>query len=283
MISLSSTATMLRALACARHVTFSSYILRPGPVEKALEDAAKRGAHVQVTLDGYLWGGTAQMADGNRESVRLLKNAGADVRVVHRTKDDGPGLHMKAAVCDGVAFLDDCNWNMSGDTVICDDTHTHVRAIREAALERDGSSVGRLSLTKADALRAQAELLESARVKSVDIETEFLGASTLSARLRSLARHGVRCRVVVSERAMRTDERTRLEAASLERDGVRVRTARSSEKFVIAGDSACVGSADATSTYRDPDQIEWSVRTNRPSVVRRLKERFDARWRQSAI
>jgi phosphatidylserine/phosphatidylglycerophosphate/cardiolipin synthase-like enzyme len=281
MVSLSSTADMLRAVRSARNITFSAYVLRPGPVEQALEAAAKRGAHVRVRLDGYLWGGTKSMSASNRQSVRALRAAGADARLVHREDGDGPGLHIKAAVCDGVAFLDDCNWNLAGDTVLRDTAQSHVSAVRRAALQRDVAPAGSLSLTKADALQSEAAALERARSKNLEVETESLHVSAVSGALRRLAQQGMRCRVLVSERALRSDRKMQREIASLERAGVDVRATRSSEKFAIAGDRVCIGSADATSTNHDADRIEWCIRTAKPSIVRELKARFAERWRAS--
>lgn len=275
---------MLAALRSARTVTFSSYLLRPGPVEQALGAAAERGADVKVHLDGYLWGGTPAMTQANRHAVEALRRAGADVQVVHRSDGDGPGLHLKAAVCDGIAYLDDCNWNMSGDTVVRDDARSHVRAIRKAALAQDVAPAGALALTKADALAAESAVLgHAARRDELDVETEALHRSPISGALRKLAKAGVRCRLLVSARAVRSDEQTRASVASLKNAGVEVRVVRSSEKLAICGTShAWVGSADATSTYYDGDRIDWGLRSDTPSIVRGLKARFNAHWDQAA-
>lgn len=278
---LASTARMLCALRSARSVTFSAYVLRPGPVERALEAAAGRGARVQVRLDGYLWGGSRAMAEANRDVVRALRRAGADARLVHLADADGPGLHMKAAVCDGRAFLDDCNWNMTGDTVVRDDTPADVRAIRNAALQRDVPMAGNLRLTKADALAGEAAVLR-AHVKKAVVETEALHSSSISSALRKLAQAGAHCRLLVSEREAAHDKQTQRMMASLKKAGVDVRTVRSSEKLAVAGASrAWVGSADATSTYYDGDRIDWGLGTRAPHLVRALQARFNSHWKSA--
>src|SRR5690349_1088766 len=101
MISLSSTPAMLAAMHTAKDITFSSYFLRPGDeVEHQLLDAVSRGAHVTVRLNGYFYNGPKRLLDWNKQAVRDLTDARADVKMVHLRDGDGPMLHLKAAVCD---------------------------------------------------------------------------------------------------------------------------------------------------------------------------------------
>jgi hypothetical protein len=253
------------------------------PVEQALEAAAQRGARVQVRLDGYLWGGTAAMYAANARAFVGLRLAGADVQIVHLRAGDGPGLHMKAAVCDGVAFLDDCNWNGDNDTVLMDADAAQVRAIRRAALQHDVAAVGALSLDKRDALRDEAGMIRRAkRGEAVNVESEALHPSAVTGALREAAKAGARCRVLISEYSFKTNAKTRAEAASLEKAGVFVRAVGSSEKLAVVGARhAWVGSADATSTWLDGDRIEWSVHSASPPIVRGLAAHFRAHWKDS--
>jgi hypothetical protein len=283
-VRLSSTAAVLQALHRARQVTFSSYILHPGDVENALVAAAKRGARVHVRLDGDLFGGSAQMHKDNVNAVKALRSAGADAKLVHMTDAEGPSLHMKAAVCDGVAFLDDANWNGWNDMVIRDTDSAHVRAIRRAALQNDHAPVGTLSLTKKDALLSEARVIGHAkRGDVVDVETEELHACAVTSALRKAAGAGARCRVLVSEFAARKDPGTQASAASLKKAGIDVRMVRSSEKLAVtAGSRAWIGCADATSIYRNEGRIEWSLTRVPPAVVHAVRKRFDAHWDASA-
>lgn len=283
MISVSSTAEMLEALRTAREVTFSAYLLRPGPVADGLKQAARRGADVQVRADGNLYGDCAARTPESRKVLRELRTAGVHALFVHCGKDGGPGLHMKAVVCDGVAFLDDCNWGRGGDTIVRDDTPSHVRAIREAALRRDARSIGVLAMNKFDALGAEARVLHGRRhVREIDVETEDLGGSPASHALRALIAKGIACRVLVSERAFNTYPGTHKAALSLRKAGADVRTVPASEKIAIAGSRAWIGSANATSTHYNGRDVDWSLTCKNAAVVRALKHRFNAHWRESA-
>jgi phosphatidylserine/phosphatidylglycerophosphate/cardiolipin synthase-like enzyme len=274
---------MLEALRSARHITFSAWFLRDGPVLRELEDAAGRGADVRVRLDGFLWGAKPELAAGNRRAVKALRAAGADASIVHKTASDGPDLHLKAAVCDGRAYLDDCNWNMSGDTVVRDTTPSHVRALEQAASWHDTARTGPLSLTKGDALDAEHRTLAYVpHCGEAVVETEDLHRSAVTSALRNLAAHHVRCRVLVSANALKRDPKTRQTALSLQKAGVDVRSTQSSEKLAVLGTKrAWIGSAQATSTYLDADEIDWSLTRTNANFVRTLHARFDSHWRAS--
>lgn len=283
MIAASSTGAMLDALRAARHVTFSTWFLHDGPVERALVAAAKRGAGVHVRLDGYLYGGTRAMMQANRTAVRTLRAAGADAALVHRTDCDGPDLHLKAAVCDGVAYLDDRNWNGAGDTVLRDGNPRHVRAIRQAAAWHDCDRAGSLSLTKTDALEDERRVLAYApHCREADVESELLHPSAVTSALRKLAARGVHCRVLISARTFASDAATRATVRSLQQVGIDVRSAPSSEKLAILGRTrAWIGSAQATATRYDGDEIDWSLHGSDARFVRLVRARFNAHWRDS--
>jgi hypothetical protein len=244
---------MLDAMKTARRVTFCAYFLKPGPVERSLEDAARHGAEVHVRADGDLYGDCKAKMPASRAAIRALQRLHADAAFVHTSDDDAPGLHMKAAVCDGVAFLDDCNWSRGGDTVIRDDKPSHVRAICSAILERAAPPAGGLCLTKASALDAERRMLQHPR-----------------------------CRVLVSERSFKSHRATHDAAVSLQKAGVDVRIAKASEKLAVAGERGWVGSANATTSNFNGADIDWSLTTNDARTVRALKRRFDARWRDAA-
>lgn len=282
MISVSSTAEMLGALQRAREVTFAAYFLKPGPVADGLLRAARRGAAVKVRADGELYGDCRSKMPGSRALLDALHKAGADARLVHRSDRDGPGLHIKAVVCDGVAFLDDCNWNRGGDTVVRDDSPSHVRAIRDAMLQRDGGRHRTLALSKACALYAEARVLGARpHPREVRVETEDLGGSPVSQRLRDLIAKGVRCRVLVSERAFKQYAGTHEAALSLQKAGADVRMIPASEKIAVAGAHGWIGSANATSTHPNGRDVDWSITTADARFTRELKHRFDAHWRES--
>jgi phosphatidylserine/phosphatidylglycerophosphate/cardiolipin synthase-like enzyme len=269
---------MLAALKSARRIDFCSYFLPSRRVEQALEAAARRGAEVHVHLEGRLFHGTATMKARNRDALRRLRAAHADARCVDRTASTGPELHMKAAVCDGVAYLDDCNWN-ADDAVIRDDRAGDVRAIRNAA---DYASFGgrpALALNKRRALELEAAVLLRSHAKHIDVETESLQSSAVSSALRTLAGKGVTCRLLVSTYELRQMRPT---LASLEEIGVQVRAVSASEKLAIADHArAWIGSANATSPYYNGDCIDWGLRTTDAHIVRSLQSRFNANWRHA--
>lgn len=280
MIAVASTAAMLRAMRTAHEVTLSSYVLPPGPVERGLEDAARRGARVTVRLNGYFYGGRSWMLQANESAVRRLKRLHADAAIVHRRDRDGACLHLKAAVCDGVAFLDDCNWRADGrDTILRDDGPAAVGAIRRAASGDVRAAARGIALDKASALSAEAALLRASR-GPVDVEAESIGFWSVYSALKRLAQHGAACRLLISKYG--ATGKSGHAAALLARAGVRVRVAPSDEKFAVAGGTAWIGSANPTSAFLDGDEVEWGIRTRRADVVNALASRFNAAWKAAS-
>ncbi len=281
MVAPSSTARMLESMRTARSVTFSAYVLWPGKIEQALAHAADRGARVTVRLNGYFGAhaGTAAMLRDNQRAVRALRRAGADARIVHRSRSDGPALHLKAAVCDAVAFLDDRNWAGSCNTVVCDEKPADVRAIRTAAAY--GSAHCRqVQLDKRSALKSEATLLRTSRGDRVEVVTESIGYSSVYNALKILAQSSVKPRLLISRQDLRTDLH---QAQCLEDAGVRVRVASGCEKFAVTAGHGCwTGSANATSPYYNGDQIDWGARTGDARMVQMLRTRFNAQWHASA-
>jgi HKD family nuclease len=115
----------------------------------------------------------------------------------------------------------------------------------------------------------------------VDLETEELGSSVVSKTLRQLASAGVRCRVLVSERAYKGQAATHTAAVSLQKAGVDVRTVRSSEKFETDGDRVWIGSTNATSPHFDADCIEWSLTSSNKYIAHAVQARFNANWQHA--
>ncbi|HEY9179495.1 MAG TPA: phospholipase D-like domain-containing protein, partial [Candidatus Baltobacteraceae bacterium] len=182
------------------------------------------------------------------------------------------------AVCDRVAYLDDCNWN-SADTVIRDDNPAHVRAIRRAVLGGGPARAGSLALRKDVALKGEAKVIAHA-AREADVETETLGASVVSGALRRLAKAGVHCRLLVSQWCA-DDDLGRKRIASLEKDGVQVRAVKSGEKLAVAGNRAWAGSANATSSFKKCNYIDWGLSTRDPRIVRDLHARFTEHWNEA--
>ncbi|HET9095100.1 MAG TPA: phospholipase D-like domain-containing protein [Candidatus Baltobacteraceae bacterium] len=286
MIRTASASDVLCAIEHAHTVLLSAYVLRPGQLLDALEGAARRGARVTVRLEGRPYAGSDQneasrLAAQNLDAVAALGAAGGDAAMVDTSNADGPPLHLKAAVCDGVAYLDDRNWPDDGaDTILRDGFPRDVAAIEGALLRTQAPPVKWFWSNKAQALAGETRLLYSARhARQVDVESESFGRDGAYAALKALTAAGVHCRLLVARRDVNPKSQQALE--ELERDGVHVRTGDFDEKMAIVdGARAWTGSANATYGY--PDQLDWGVRTDSPEVVRVLESHFNAHWNESS-
>ncbi len=267
----------------ARSVLLTAYVLRPGHILDALEEAARHGASVVVRLEGHPYGDTGgELSAANKRAARELRRLGADAKLVDTNARNGPALHMKAAVCDGVAYLDDRNWPDRSDTIVRDDFRGDVSAIGSAVLSGRADRTPEFSTDKRDALWSERRLLTSAHnAKRVDVESESFGfASGVYGALKTLAESGVPCRLIVSRRDLNDSSRRAL--AALAQAGVAVRVSDSDEKMAIVdGTRGWVGSANATSAFANGDQIDWGLRTDAPDVLRHLTRRFATTWNKS--
>ncbi len=279
MVTLSSQGLLLRALGRAKEVTLVAYLLPHGAVFEALAEAARRGAHVVVRLEGKPYydarGGVHRL---NESAVAELARAGADARLVDES-GAGPSFHAKAAVVDAALYLDDVNFSRGASgTILRDSSRADAQALRDAIAGRSGQPSTRFALRKADALALEAALLSKARARSdVIVESESIGAgSAIYSKLERLGRAGREPRLLVSRQALSDKERPALR--HLAENGVSVRICTSNEKFALAGDRAWVGSANATSPYYDADQLDWGVRTRGTAIVNELRSRFESRW-----
>jgi len=269
----------------AQSVLLTSYTLRPGPTLDALEDAARRGARVTVRLEGRPYAdATGELRAENRLAVKALRRLGADAKLVDTNGRNGPALHMKAAVCDGVAYLDDRNWPGQGDTIVRDDFRADVAAVESAALQRRADRTQEFWTSKRDALWAERRLLSGAtNAKRVDVESESFGTgSGAYGALKLLAKAGVPCRLIVARRDL--NDKSKRALASLAQAGVAVRVSDSDEKMAIVDRTrAWIGSANATSSFANGDQIDWGLRTDKPDVLKHLSRRFDTTWNAASI
>lgn len=286
MIRTATTSEVACAIERGQTVLFSAYVLRPGQLLDALEAAARRGAHVTVRLEGRPYAGSdeneaARLAAQNRDAVADLRAAGGDAAVVDACEGDGPPLHLKAAVCDGVAYVDDRNWPGDGaDTILRDDFAGDVAAIDGALLHTPASPPKWFWTTKAQALAGETRLLYGAQhAHNVEVESESFGRDGAYGALKALAAAGVHCRLLVAQRDVNPKSLQALE--ELERDGVQVRAGDFDEKMAIVdGARAWTGSANATYGYQD--QLDWGVRTDSPHVVQALEAHFNAHWNESS-
>jgi hypothetical protein len=273
-ISISSSAEVLARIGAARDVGFGAYILPPGPMRDALAAAAGRGAHVSVTLQSDPFcDARGALARTNAAGAAALRTAGAQVTLLPSAQ---VAFHLKAAVCDGVAYLDDRNWPArGGDTVVADDDPHDVALVRATLAGRAGADDA-LATRKDTALAREAALIDEARGAPVVLVTESFGGGPISAALRRHAARGAPTTLVVDRRRLSPPQRHLL--AGLERDGVRVKTSAADEKLLLAGDAVWLGSANASCAYGERgDQTEWGIVSRDPALVARVRETV-ARW-----
>jgi hypothetical protein len=262
---------LLEAIGRGRRVEVGAYLLDGGaPIVRALEGAARRGAFVSVRLQGEVYRG-AGAGERTLEVARELRSAGVRVVVGGGTEP----LHLKAAVVDGVAFLDDRNFPWAGDTVVRTRDAAAVGMVR-AALEGRGASRGRFATEKRAALWLEARAIATGSGDAVAVESESFGFSTVAKALRARALGGAEVRLLVSAleyRAAGTQERSAV--ARLEAAGVSVRVGRSDEKLCVAGDRGWVGSANAT--FPEP-MLDWGAATRSKAVLTDLRAAFERNW-----
>jgi phosphatidylserine/phosphatidylglycerophosphate/cardiolipin synthase-like enzyme len=263
-IALVSTADFVAALHSARHIELSSYTLHPGAVLGALDAAAKRGADVHVRLDGEPLG--AKLRIDNAAAVAELRAAGADARL---TGEDEPQMHMKAAIVDGVTWLDDRNWAGTSNERI-------VRVDDPRAV----------ATTKSDALELEASVIANAGTDELDVESESFGTGAIYSALLKRAEAHFPTRLIVAGREVaeprNVAERTCLAHLAALGVDVRVGNARAhdlNDKLAISSNNAWVGSANATySGGPMGEQSDWGVASHDSQLVNGLRSAFEANW-----
>lgn len=187
-------------------------------------------------------------------------------------------MHLKAAVIDGRAFLDDRNWATSGHSTIVETRDGEaVAAIADAIAERPHSQ-GDLALQKSAALALEAATIRGGSGDRVDVVTESFGASDVSAALAERARAGATVRLAVDARVLAGDVhgRERAAIARLAASGVEVRALNTAEKFAVAGDRVWLGSANAT--VGDGAMLDWGIRSADARLGGTLEAAFEVAW-----
>jgi hypothetical protein len=269
---------VLARIKSADDVAFGSYFLTRGRMRNALAAAARRGAHVAVTLQANPYGGAGEFAPENAASARVLRRAGADVSLLER--ETAP-FHLKAAVCDGVAYLDDRNWTKRGpEIVVADDDPRDVKAVRNALAGRGGGDGAALAMRKDTAQQSEVALIRRARHAPVIVETERVGDSELTVALRRHARAGAPTTLVLGRAPRDYSQREVETIVRLVRDGVLIRWHGTNQKLALVGDTAWIGSGNATvASGHCGDQLEWGLETKDPVLVGavRTELRRDAR------
>jgi phosphatidylserine/phosphatidylglycerophosphate/cardiolipin synthase-like enzyme len=262
-------------IAEASRVALSAYTLEPrGQMVRALDAAADRGAHVAVTLEGFAGRSDARaLRRVALENARDLRAHGVRVRL---GTSSGAEVHLKAAIVDGTAFLDDRNWAARGETIVAATAPGEVAAIRDAIDGRPRDS-GALSTDKRSALDREAEAIRRGG-DHVDLETESFGPGIVATALRERAAGGAHVRLLVNDH-IASEPRAREERAllrALAHAGVEVRVSEASEKLCVAGDRGWVGSANAT--FAGEPMTDWGLTVDDPTLLGTLATTFERNW-----
>jgi PLD-like domain len=268
----------LDALGRARSVELTSSFLPQGKlgVVAALERAAERGAHVRVHLEPepYDPGGLGARARANEAMIAELRAHGVDAALA--VEMPNAPLHLKAAVVDGRAFLDDRNWLADGRDTIVFVHGAHETAAVRAAIRGGYAADDHVAVRKREALALEADTIDCA-VHGISVESESFGSGVVARALLARACAGESVRLLVSSRDVRSmREVTVLSRLEVEGVKVRVEGGGDNEKFCIAGDRVWVGSANATGGF--PDTVDWGVRTRAKDVVHTLRAVFERHW-----
>ena len=283
MLTLSSTNDLLSSLAGAHEIALTAYTLPAGRVLDGLAAAAQAGARVRVRLEGYIYKDDGSVTAANAAAIAKLRAAGADAQLVHPQQNaSGAMLHCKAALVDGALFLDDRNWPDDGaDTIVRDDFPRDEQIVLDAVAGKEDAPTPFFAVAKREALASEARLLHEAHAgNNVIVESESFGANNrVYSAIDSLGRRGAHVRLLVSARDMRGNENEQGALKKLAADGVGVRVVDADEKLaVVDGARGWIGSANATVAFDHPDQLDWGARTDAPSILAHLRQKFDERW-----
>jgi phosphatidylserine/phosphatidylglycerophosphate/cardiolipin synthase-like enzyme len=284
MIVLDSAAGFIHALFAARSIALTAYTLHEGRVLDALVAAARGGADVHVRIEGDpLDDAAGTLHAANAAAVAALRVAGASAET---TKPGEPVLHLKAAVVDGVAWLDDRNWaNGGAERIVRDTDADDVAAVTSAVAGGPGSDQ-HLATTKSGAQRLEGDVIARAGAAPLAVESESFGNGTIYNALLHRAEAHLPTRLIVAGREVaETGNRTeRAHLARLAALGVDVRVGDPrhgdlDEKLAVAGADGWVGSANATyARGANGAQRDWGMATRDAAVVDGLRASFERNW-----
>jgi hypothetical protein len=270
------------AIGQAREVELSAWTLKPGVVERALERAGDRGAQVVVHLESRPYADSRarshRMHQQNVATAAALKRHGVTVAFNSGRRQT---LHMKAAVVDGVAYLDERNWANADAAIV--ETHRpgDVDLVRAAFAGRSGVADS-FATSKAAALALEADIIERAPAgEPIRFATESFGPGPVAKALEARARAGADVRVIVDRLEARESSgaRERSELNALRAAGAHVRVLDRPAKECVAGAEAWAGSANATSGR--PKTLDWGLRTAEPALVDALGADFEHAWQRA--
>jgi hypothetical protein len=276
-IRLSSRASLLDAIAHAKRVRVTAYILgSKSKLVAALESAAARGASVEVELERAPYNDAKnELARLNRSTMRELRRHGVAAQV---TRPGDAPLHLKAAFVDSQVFLDDRNWPNNGDdTIVTTRAPRELKSIDGALKGESEPARAELTLHKGRALELEARMIDAAPAGStIRCESETFGYSQVCGALKRRALQGERVELLVTRKKPEGNPAEARALSDLQAAGVDVKVTRSDEKIALTGTAGWVGSANAT--WASPEMLDWGVRIRDARTLAVLERQFDARW-----
>ncbi|HEV8022595.1 MAG TPA: hypothetical protein VGP41_15080 [Candidatus Lustribacter sp.] len=284
MIALASAGAFISTLASAQRIDLTAYTLHAGRVLDALVAAARHGADVHVRVErDPLDDAAGKLHRDTAAALARLRAAGASAEA---TRPGEPVLHLKAAVVDGVAWLDDRNWAAGGaELIVRDSDPADVAAVASAVSGGPGSDE-HVATTKAGAQQLEADVIARAGSAPLAVESESFGSGAIYNALLHRAEAHQPTRLIVAGREV-AEKGNHIERAHLQRLaalGVEVRTgnpkrADLNEKLAVAGNTAWVGSANATyARGANGEQRDWGLSTNQPAIVDGSRDAFERNW-----
>jgi hypothetical protein len=283
-IALDTAAGFINTLASAQRIHLTAYILQRGKVLDALVAAARRGAEVEVRLErDPLDDPAGDLHRVNADALAKLRAAGANAKT---TKPGEPVLHLKAAVVDGVAWLDDRNWAAGGaGRLVRDTAPADVAAVASAVAGGPGAD-GHLATTKAGAQQLEAAVIGQAGAGPLAVESESFGNGAIYNALLHRAQAHLPTRLIVAgrEAAQPSGGLERAHLQHLAALGVEVRLGNPkhgdlNEKLAVAAGSAWIGSTNATyARGQEAEQRDWGLTTRERPVVDGLRAAFERNW-----
>ena len=256
---MSSTAAAMQAISTGSQIAVEAYTI-PERMVRALEAAAARGAHVSVRLQESPFGSSGA------HLARVNRRIAAQLRAHHVSTKLRDEVHAKAIAVDGAWYFDEKNWR-GGDLV--------VRA--------SGAEAASIPMTKAQALRREAQLLRRATARDAPIvESESFGSGNcVYDALKARALAGAAPRVLVGSRILHGNGRERKVLEALMRDGARVRVCKDSSKFAACGDRVWLGSANASVTVAGDRMSDWGAYTSNRRIVAAVRQRLETQWKSA--
>lgn len=264
------------ALGAAQSVDLAAYTLGDGDTERALVAAANHGVRVRVRLSGTVFGDAdGAFAAHNAHEVQNLTSHGIDAALTA-----GEATHLKAAVVDGHVFLDDRNWCGNGDLLVSSDVPEDIASATAALAGRPTlPTADGLAFAKGAALADESALLRAAS-GDVDLQTETLGACTVTAALQAAAACG-NVRVLLTRPREALGIRAAKVIAQLEAHGVAIRMTSDNHKFFVSDSLAWAGSANASGG--NPNMSDWGAPISDAASIAHLRTLFDRLWSHSKI